>query len=124
MATPNYKQQKKQREEAIKLDEQERPFACGERSGHLVGEVHVAGRVDQVEYVFVAVVGMVGQPDCVGLDRDPTLALEVHRVEHLRLHFARLECAGHLQEPVRKRGLAVVNVRDDGEISDKTLIHE
>ena len=84
----------------------------------------MAGRVDQVEYVFVAVVGMVGQPDCVGLDRDPALALEIHRVEDLRFHFARLQRTGHLQEPVREGGLAVVDVGDDGEISDKTLIHE
>ena len=105
------------------VDEQQRALARGERPGDLVGEVHVAGRVDQVEHVLVAVVCRVGQPDGVGLDRDAALALEVHRVEHLRFHFARLERAGHLEEAVRERGLAVVDVGDDGEVADEALIH-
>ena len=81
------------------------------------------GRVDQVEDVGLAVVGLVGQPDGVRLDRDPALALEVHRVEDLGLHLALLERAGHLEEAVRQRGLAVVDVGDDGEVADERLIH-
>ena len=57
------------------------------------------------------------------LDRDAALALEVHRVEDLRFHLARLQRAGHLEEPVRERRLAVVDVGDDREVADETLIH-
>ena len=64
------------------------------------------------------VVGLVGEPDGVRLDRDPALALEVHRVEHLRLHLARLERARDLEETVGERGLAVVDVGDDREVPD------
>ena len=52
------------------------------------------------------------------LDGDAALALEVHRVEHLRLHLARLEGAGDLEKAVGQRRLAVVDVRDDREIAD------
>ncbi len=44
-------------------------------------------RVDQVEDVILAVLCPVGEPDGVRLDRDAALALEIHAVEDLRLHF-------------------------------------
>jgi hypothetical protein len=53
------------------------------------------------------------------LDRDSALALEIHRVENLRFHFPRLQRAGHLEEAVGQRRLAVVDVRDDGEVADE-----
>ena len=106
-----------------RVDEQQRPFARGQRPRDLVGEVDVPGRVDQIQDVGLAVVGLVGEPDRVRLDRDAALALEVHRVEDLRLHLARLERARHLEETVRERGLAVVDMRDDGEVADAGLVH-
>ena len=78
----------------------------------------MARRVDQVEDVRLAVVGRVVQADRVRLDRDAALALEVHRVEDLRLHLARLQRAGDLEEAVGQRRLAVVDVRDDREVAD------
>ena len=101
-----------------RVDDQQRPFGRRERSRHFVGEVHVPGRVDQVEDVGLAIVGVIGQPDGVRLDRDPALALEVHRVEDLGLHLTLLERAGHLEEAVRERGLAVVDVGDDREVAN------
>jgi hypothetical protein len=53
-----------------------------------------------------------------GLDGDPLLALEVHRVEHLRGHEALVDGVRHLQQPVRERRLSVVDVRDDAEVAD------
>ena len=38
-----------------RVDQQQRAFARGQRSRHLVAEVHVPGRVDQVEDVLLAV---------------------------------------------------------------------
>ena len=43
----------------------------------------MAGRVDEVQLVGLTVFGVIGQRHRVHLDRDATLALEVHRVEHL-----------------------------------------
>ena len=55
------------------------------------------------------------------LDRDAALALEVHRVEHLRFHLARLQRAGQLEKAVGERRLAVIDVRDDREIADAAV---
>ena len=101
-----------------RVDDQQRAFAGGERARHLVGEVDVAGRVDQVELVGLAVARLVAQRRGLRLDGDAALALEVHRVEHLRLHLALGQAAAALDEAIGERRLAVVDVRDDGEVAD------
>ena len=78
----------------------------------------MAGRVDQVQVVGLTVGGVVLDPHRLRLDRDPALALEVHRVEHLRLHFLRIDGAGDLEDAVGQGGLAVVDVGDDREVAD------
>ena len=105
------------------VDDQQRAFAGGKRARDFVGKIDVAGRVDQVEAVFVAVLRGVMQADALGLDGDAALALEVHGVEHLRGHFALGERAGQFEQAVGQRGFAVVDVRDDAEIAYELGIH-
>ena len=80
---------------------------------HLAAEVGVAGRVDDV------------QPDpgvidrrLLGQDRDALLALEVARI-HDPVHdgLVGAERAGLAQHRVHERGLAVVDVGDDGHVA-------
>jgi hypothetical protein len=52
----------------------------------------------------------------------PTLFLDVHRVEHLGFHLAVSKATAALDQRSAKRRLAVVDVRNDGEISD--VIHQ
>ena len=78
----------------------------------------MARRVDQIQDVRLAVVGVILQPDGAGLDGDAALALQLHRVEHLILHLALFDRVAFLQQAVRQRGLAVVDVRNDAEITD------
>ena len=59
----------------------------------------------------------------MGLDGDAALALEVHGVEDLGLHLARLERTGELEKTVGQRRLAVVDVGDDREITNESLVH-
>ena len=96
-----------------RVDEQDHAFARGEAAADLVAEVDVAGRVDQVDDVAVPL-----EPDVLGLDRDAPLALEVHRVEVLGAHVARVDGAGQLEEAVGERRLPVVDVGDDAEAAD------
>ena len=105
------------------VDHQQRAFAGGQRARDFVGEIHVAGSVDQVELIGLAVLGGVHHADGVGLDGDAALALQVHGVEHLGLHFARGERPGQLQQAVGERGFAVVDVRDDREIAEESGVH-
>ena len=100
------------------VHEQQRAVARGERARDLVGEVHVPRRVDQVQPVELAVVGGVLHPHRLRLDRDPALALEIHRVEHLGPVVARVDRPGELEDAVGQRRLPVVDVGDDREVAD------
>ena len=44
----------------------------------------MAGRVYKVEFVFLAIGGLIVERDRLRLNRNPALALYVHRVQHLR----------------------------------------
>ena len=83
----------------------------------------MAWRVDEIQNIGLAIVSLVGEADGVGLDGDAPLALEVHAVEDLRFHFARLQRPGHLEETVGQRRLAMVDVSDDGEVADVRGVH-
>jgi len=83
----------------------------------------MARRVDQIERVDLPVGGGVIERDGAGLDRDAALALQVHVVEDLVLHLARRNGVALFKQPIRQRRLAVVDVRDDGKISDVLFVH-
>jgi hypothetical protein len=82
----------------------------------------MAGRVDQVQFVLVAVARDVAHADGARLDGDALLAFEVHRVEELRHHLALLDGVRHFQQAIGQRGLAVIDVRDDAEVADVPLV--
>ena len=100
------------------VDHEHGAFACGQAAADLVGEVDVARRVDEVELVGFAIIG--GIVDAYGLafDGDAALALDVHAVKQLGLHIAMRHGARHLQNAVGERGLAMIDMGDDAEISD------
>ena len=83
----------------------------------------MARRVDQIERVDLPVGGGVIERDGAGLDRDAALALQVHVVKDLVLHLARRNGVALFKKPIRQRRLAVVDVRDDGKISDVLFVH-
>jgi len=106
------------------VNDEESAFAGREGAGDLVREIDVAGSVDQVEAIFVAVVSQVMETDALCLDGDAALALQVHRIEDLGLHLTLGQRAGEFEQAVGERGLAVVDVSNDTEIADVLGIHE
>jgi hypothetical protein len=78
----------------------------------------VSRRIDQVQVVDLAVTRLVLQRRGLRLDGDATLALDIHRIEHLRLHLAIREPAAEMDDAIGKRRLAVVDMGDDGEVAD------
>jgi hypothetical protein len=79
----------------------------------------VTGRVDHVQAVPLPI-------DRAGLaeDRDPALSLDVVAIHDAGVHDLVLPKHARIpQEPVKKRGLAVVDVGDDGHVSDLAGIH-
>ena len=82
----------------------------------------MARGVDQIQVVRLTVFGLVVQCCSLCLDGDATLLLDVHRVQHLSLHLTVLQATTTLDQAVGQRGLAVVDVRDDGKITN--VLHE
>ena len=103
------------------VDDEDRALARLQAAADLVAEVDVAGRVDQVEPVALAVLGVVFEAHGARLDGDALLALEVHRVEHLARHLARVDRVRQLEQPVGERGLAVIDMGDDREVAQPRL---
>ena len=84
-----------------------------QRPLHLAAEVGVAGGVDDVDPRPQEVDGRV-----LGHDGDALLALEVDRVHHSLGHvLVGAEGAALPEHRVHQRGLAVVDVGDDGEVA-------
>ncbi len=104
------------------IHHQQRTFAGRQRAAHLVGEVDVAGGVDEVELVGLAVPRLVMKGHAVSLDGDAALALEIHRVENLGSHLTFRQATAHLNEPIGQRRLAMIDVRNDGKITDMTQV--
>ena len=100
------------------VDDEEGPLAGGEGAADFVGEIDVTGRVDQVELIFLTVLGVVGHADGTGLDGDALLTLEVHRIKHLVGEVSLGDRTGALKEPIGQGGLPMVDVGDDAEVSD------
>ena len=84
----------------------------------------MAGSVDEVELVGLAVLRGVHHADGVGLDGDAALALKVHGIKDLLLHLAHGQRPGQLQQAVGQRGFAMVDVRDDREVADVGGVHD
>ncbi len=100
------------------VDEQDHALTCCQRPRHLVAEVDVARRVDQVQDVAT-----VAETNALELDRDAALALEVHRVEVLGPHVAGLDRPALLEHPVGQRALSVIDVGDHADVSDAIQFH-
>ena len=100
------------------VDNEHRALTGCQRARDLIGKVHVARRIDQIELIRLAIVGVIRHANGIGLDRDAALALDIHGVEQLRLHVALVDGMGELENAVTDRGLAMVDVRNNREVAD------
>ncbi len=83
---------------------------------HFAAEIGVAGRVHDVDVII-----LVFERGVLGADGDALFLFQIHRIHQaffLGFVLVCAEGAGLLEEAVHERGLAVVNVRDDGDISN------
>ena len=78
--------------------------------------------IDQIQVVNLSILGFVAQCGRLRLDGYPTLFLNIHRVEYLRFHLPVTQTTATLDDAICQRRFAVINVRDDGKISD--VVHQ
>src|SRR5205807_7164134 len=100
-----------------RVDQQQHAVHHGQHALDLAAEVGVAGRVDDVDARAAVLDGAVLRED-----RDAALALDVVGVhDALAEPLVRGEGPRLLEETIYRRGLAVVDVRDDGDIADRAI---
>ena len=96
-----------------RIDQQHDAVDDLERAFHFAAEIAVAGRIDDVD--LGAVKTHAGD---LGEDRDAALAFEIVGIHHaLGDFFVGAENAALFQHGVDQRGLAVIDVRNDGDIT-------
>lgn len=78
----------------------------------------MAGGVDEVEVVALAVAGDISERRRLCLDGDAALALEIHRVEDLLPDFPVGQAATTQDQAIGQGGFAMVDMGDDREITD------
>ena len=101
------------------IDHQQHRVDHRQHAFHFAAEVGVPGRIDDVDAGAAVLDGAV-----LRQDRDATFLFDVVRVhDPLGDLFVRGEGAGLAQQAVDQGGLAVVDVRDDGDVSDRAICH-
>ena len=78
----------------------------------------MAGGVDEVEEVATAVLCPVVEAHRGRLDRDTPFAFKLQGIEHLITPTALGDTLGKLKDPIGQSGFAVVDVGDDGEVTN------
>ncbi len=92
-------------------------------AAHLIVKIHMPGRVDQIEHILIAILGIVDNTHRLGLDRDTALPLQLHVVQHLRLHLPAGQQSRLFYDSVRQRRFTVIDMRYDTKIPDLTLVY-
>ena len=100
------------------IDNKQRAFTGCQRARDFIGKVHMAGRVHQIEDIILTILGPVIEAHGLGLDGDAAFTLDIHGIKHLLNHIAFCQAACRLNQTIRQRRLAVVDMRHNGEIAN------
>ena len=81
----------------------------------------MAGRVDEIELILLAVGRHIGNTHGLGFDGDAAFPLQIHSVQILLPGLTRADHPREFQNAVGQGGFAVVNMGDDAKIADAIL---
>ncbi len=102
-----------------RVNKQQHAIDHGQHALDFAAEVRVTRRVDDVDAIVAP-----GDRRVLGEDRDAALALQIIRIHDALLQvLARVERPGLTQQLIDERGLAMIDVRDDGDVA-KFLSHD
>ena len=105
------------------VNNENRAFAGGKRTGNLIVEVNVSGGIDKVEDIVVSVVGFIIKTDCAGFDCDSAFTFNIHIIQKLFFHFTGSDGLGVFKDSVGKGGFAVVDMCDYTKVSYVVIRH-
>ncbi len=83
------------------INDQQRPFTGFQRLLNLIGKIYMSGSIDQIEQIFLAILGLIGQTHRRSLDSNTPLTFKVHIIQHLILEAAFIDRSTGQHKPVR-----------------------
>ena len=96
------------------VNHQQSTLASSDGAADLVREIDMSWGVNEVQYIFLTILHIF-HLDGVTLNRDATLTLQIHIIQHLS--FRHLDSLGELQQTVGQRRLAMVDMCDDAKVT-------
>ena len=81
-------------------------------------------RIDNIELVSIAIIRQILQGYTLGLDGDSSFSLNIHRVKDLVCHFTIGQSTTHLDKPISQRRLTMINMGDNGKISNEFWLNQ
>ena len=103
------------------IHHQHGPIAGRQGTADFIVKVHMSRGVNQVQNIFLPILRLIYGADCLGLDGNPPLPLQVHIVENLGLHLPACEKSRVFDDAVRQSGLAVIYMGNNAKIPDFAL---
>ena len=91
-------------------------------SGYFIIKIHMSRGIYQVKNIFFSVFCLIYDTDRLGFDRNASLPLQIHIVQHLRLHLPLREQSCLLYDTVGQSGLAMVYMCNNTEITNLVLV--
>src|SRR5690554_7805964 len=84
----------------------------------------MARGIDKIQLVGFTIFGGVVERYALGLDGDAPFPFEVHGVQDLFGHFTVRQATANLDKAVRQRGFTVVDVGNNGKVTDSARSEE
>ena len=100
------------------INYQQGTLAGRQGTGNFVVKVYMTRSIDQVKVIGLAIFCSIVYFYSTGLDGNAALTLQLHVVQQLILHLSLADGGGFLQNTVSQGGFAVVNMSNNGKITD------
>ena len=80
-------------------------------------------RIHQIQLIHLTIARGIVQTHSLRLYRNSAFAFNIHRIQNLFFHFARLQPTSIFNQPIGQSRFSMIYMRDDCKISDILLFH-
>ena len=105
------------------VNNQQRTLAGCQRTRNLIGEVDVAGSVDKVQHILLAIARLINAAYRLRLDGNAALALQIHGVENLCLHLTFAQGSCIFNQAVCQRRFAMIYMGNNRKVTNMVLLN-
>ena len=102
---------------------QNRTITGSQSSADLIVKVNMSRCVNQIKNIFFPILRLVYSSDCLRLNGDTSLPLDIHVIQYLLLHLSAGQQTCSLYNSICQSRFAMINMCNNTEISDFTLVY-